>query len=127
MLDLLLENRPGRADAGEIFALGAYGDIQILLSPITFANAAYFLEKALGTASARQKLWLLRGLVSVSTDNEATDDQAFAFRDWPDFEDALQYASALSAEAEVIVTGNVSDFNKAAFAVQTPAEFLSSV
>ena len=127
VLDLLLDDRAGRADAEEIFALGAYGDIQIVISPITFANAAYLLEKALGASPARENLRLLSRFVSVSTDDEVTVDQAFAFSDRPAFEDALQYTSASSVGAEVIVTSNTSDFGKAALTVQTPTEFLRDI
>ena len=124
VLDLLLDGRAGRPDAEEIFALAAYGDIEAIVSPVSFANAAYFLEKALGAGEAREKLSQLRSLVEVSPDDATTVDRALSLARWPDFEDALQYSSALSAGAEVIVTNNVSDFREADITVQTPGDFL---
>lgn len=124
VLDLLLDGRVGRSDAEEIFALAAYGDIEAIVSPVTFANAAYFLERAFGPVAAREKVSQLRSLVGVSTDDATTVDQALGLVRWPDFEDAMQYTSALSARAEVIITNNVSDFLEADIVVQTPADFL---
>lgn len=44
-----------------------------------------------------------------------------------DFEDALQYHSALSAHCDVIVTRNTKDFYFSELTVSTPAQFLSSL
>lgn len=44
-----------------------------------------------------------------------------------DFEDALQYYSALSAQCDVIVTRNIKDFYFSELAVYTPAQLLSSL
>lgn len=125
VLDLLLANRAGRLEAQTIFALAAYGDIGVLVSPISFANAAYFLEKAMEASAAKRALAGLRNLVSVVTDDESTVDQALGLNGWSDFEDALQYAAAVMASAEVIVTRNGSDFALATIPVQTPTDSLS--
>lgn len=46
--------------------------------------------------------------------------------DYKDLEDALQYYSAMAADAEVIVTRNVKDFVKYEIPVITPTEFLAT-
>ena len=44
-----------------------------------------------------------------------------------DFEDSVQYESALLNHVDVIVTRNVKDFRDFAENVQTPADFLASI
>lgn len=43
-----------------------------------------------------------------------------------DFEDAIQFFSALRAGAGVLITRNPKDFPVGDIAIQTPAEFLAS-
>ena len=47
--------------------------------------------------------------------------------DFPDFEDALQYFSALRKECDIIITRNGKDFKKSQIPVMTPNEFLKSI
>lgn len=44
--------------------------------------------------------------------------------DWDDYEDELQYRSALMLEADCIVTRNKKDFEKAVIPVYTADEFM---
>ena len=127
VLDLLLTGRAGKPDAQQIFNLGAYGTVALYVSPISFATAAYFLEKASSPVQAKAQLYILRGMVNVSIDDQHTVDAAFALTTWPDFEDALQYASALAVDAEAIVTNNTSDFVGATLPVLTPAAYLQQL
>lgn len=43
---------------------------------------------------------------------------------WKDFEDALQYSTAVASGIECIVTNNTKDFKDADIKVMTPKEFL---
>ena len=47
--------------------------------------------------------------------------------DFPDFEDSLQYYSALRTECDIIITRNSKDFKKSQIPVMTPDEFLNSI
>lgn len=44
---------------------------------------------------------------------------------YEDFEDTVQYFSALQAEADLIVTRDTKGFEEASLPVMTPAEFLA--
>ena len=44
---------------------------------------------------------------------------------WGDFEDALQYYSAVHGRANCIVTRNPRDFSKSEIPIFTPEEFLA--
>ncbi len=47
--------------------------------------------------------------------------------DFQDFEDAMQYHSALRANADIIITRNKKDFSASKIPVFTPQEFLDAV
>ena len=47
--------------------------------------------------------------------------------DFSDFEDSLQYFSALRTECDIIITRNGKDFKKSQIPVMTPDEFLNSI
>jgi predicted nucleic acid-binding protein len=47
--------------------------------------------------------------------------------DFKDFEDAVQYQSALYVKADYIITRNQKDFKKSKIPVRTPTEFLSQL
>jgi predicted nucleic acid-binding protein len=53
-----------------------------------------------------------------------TIKDAFAVN-WSDTEDAIQYYSALSTKADVIVTRNEKDFILSEIAIFTPSKFLA--
>jgi predicted nucleic acid-binding protein len=47
--------------------------------------------------------------------------------DFKDFEDALQYFSAIENEVDIIITRNLKDFQKAKLPVMTAAQFLKTI
>ena len=62
-------------------------------------------------------------ICNVTTVDAAVVRQALD-SSFTDFEDALQYFSAMTEDADIIVTRNGSDFTHAEIPVQTPAQFL---
>lgn len=56
-----------------------------------------------------------------------TDDEVISTSlqsDFSDFEDAVQYNTAISGNASIIITRNPKDFGKSTIPVYTPSEFL---
>jgi hypothetical protein len=43
--------------------------------------------------------------------------------DWKDYEDSIQYITALSIDADVIITRNKKDFEKSTIPAKLPSEF----
>ncbi len=68
----------------------------------------------------------LLGLSDVTSVDNSTVRKATALRA-KDFEDALQYYSAKSMEADCIVTSNVKDFTFSDIPVYKPEEFLDKI
>ena len=97
---------------------------RLLVSPMTYATASFLLGKH-GAEGVRNLLSNLRRLTHVTTANEHSVDDALASQ-FADFEDALQYYSAIQAKAEVIITRNGKDFINANIPVMTAGEYLAS-
>jgi len=47
--------------------------------------------------------------------------------EFSDFEDSLQYFSALRTNCDIIITRNGKDFKKSQIPIMTPDEFLNSI
>ena len=64
-----------------------------------------------------------RQLSKVATTNERTVDDSLASQ-FKDFEDAMQYYTALKAKADIIITRNGKDFAASKIPIMTVAEYL---
>ena len=122
VIDLLETREPFCYDAARLFALAYYGRVCLLVSPMTYATASFLLRKH-GAQGVRVLLSNLRRLTRVSTADESNVDDALASQ-FDDFEDALQYYSALLAQAEAIITRNGKDFTNSTLPVMTAKEYL---
>lgn len=126
VLDLLLEREPFFQRSAELFSLGHRRVVAIHLSAVTFSTLYYFLRKFKGSAHARAKLAGLRSIVNVLPTDTMVVDQAIASR-FNDFEDAVQYFTALGSDMDVLITRNTNDFKQAQLPVSTPEAFLRSL
>ena len=123
LIDLICQ-REGYKQAGKILALGNNAQITLYTSVLSIANIAYILRKVLKGEPLYQTLEKLSEQLNISPMTQESYDQAVTLRA-ADFEDALQYYSALLVGCEVIVTRNKKDFTFGKIAIFTPEEFLS--
>jgi predicted nucleic acid-binding protein len=101
------------------------GGTEGYLSALSFSNLAYILQR---TDQRRHTLPLLRTLKSLVRVLPVTDriiDLALSSR-FKDFEDAIQYYTALEGGIRVLVTRNVRDYSNAEITVCTAEEFLKT-
>ena len=94
------------------------------MSPMTYATVSYLLRKH-GSEMVHTLLSNFRQLSRVATTNERVVDDALA-SNFKDFEDALQYYSALKVKADAIITRNGDDFENSKIPVMSAKEFLST-
>lgn len=109
--------------AVKLFTLAYKRELSLYLSPLTYATAAYVLRKH-PIEELRILLSNLRKLSHVTLADEQTVDNALS-SGFDDFEDALQYCSAIKENVSVIVTRNVKDFSLSKLPVMTPDDFLA--
>jgi predicted nucleic acid-binding protein len=124
LLDVLARREPFYADSAEVWTLAETGRIVGFASTLSLPNLYYLLRRTKGQQSARKALSILRDIFTlVPLDAQITNQAIDA--GIKDFEDAIQFFSALRAAAAVLVTRNPRDFPSGDVAVQTPAEFLA--
>ena len=124
VVDLLEGREPFCYDAAQLFTMAHEKKVELLVSPMTFSTASFLLRKH-GSEGVRILLSNLRQLVSVTISDERTVDDSIASQ-FKDFEDAMQYYTALNAKAEIIITRNGKDFTASNLPVMTATEYLAN-
>jgi predicted nucleic acid-binding protein len=102
-LDLLSGRQPFNAFAEKLFTLGDEGKIEICVSSLSFSNIDYVLQSQYKRNDSRKILATFKTLVSIL----AVDDKIIALAiasDFADFEDAIQYNTALENGIKILLT-----------------------
>jgi predicted nucleic acid-binding protein len=125
ILDYLDTNRQKSfPDSVKIFQLLENGDINLFASALTFSNIAYILRR-MNYADLMQTFADLREVIDVLPTDKDVLDTAIG-SSFTDFEDAVQYYTAVCGNADVVITRNVDDFIQTSVPVMTPSAYLSS-
>lgn len=121
ILDLLLARDPFFSAAAHLFLLVQDGQIDGFTSSVTFANLFYVLRQQMPAPEAVTALRKLRLLLGVLAVDEKTIDRGLA-SSFADFEDAIQYNTALAHNVDAIVTRNKKDYKTAEIPILDAAE-----
>src|SRR3989344_6331342 len=125
ILDILLE-RKDYTFSSKVLEYIEKAKIKGFTSPIIFTNTFYLVSKAKSNSNAWNALRKLRLLFKVSNMGENVVDRALA-SGYKDFEDAVQYYSAIDCKSKYLVTRNKSDYIGEKVTVVTPQEFIAIV
>ena len=123
ILDLLGQRIPHFHFSAVLFTFAEMKKLELYTSPLILANTFYILRKQIGIDEAKKTLRKLRILLHIIDSSEAVVDKALN-SDFSDFEDAIQYYTALEHGISVILTRNLRDYKNASVIVQTPESFL---
>lgn len=123
LIDFLGEREPFYNAAARIVSRADRKELTLIASSLSYATASYILMKYNPKELILEKMRqfnILCTIANVGADvvNKSLDS------DFPDFEDALQYYSAVNAGASIIITRNKKDFSHSSLPVYTPDEFL---
>jgi predicted nucleic acid-binding protein len=124
ILDLIQE-RENFSDAVQLFALIEKNKVKAYVSPLIFANLFYILRKQESNKFALQILIRLKALLHVLTINEKIIELALS-SGFKDFEDAVQYYSALEENVDFLVTRNKKDYKKSGIIICNAKEYLAT-
>jgi predicted nucleic acid-binding protein len=124
VLDLLGKREPFYDDAAKLFSLADRGKVKLYISSLTIANTSYVLSKLKSTKEAKVILLKFKILVIVLELNDKIVELSLNDKDFKDFEDGLQYYTALENEAEMIITRNLKDFKASKIPVMTAGQYL---
>ena len=126
MLDFLGERETFYLSAAKIATLADKGKIEIIVSALSYATVSYFLTKYEGLEKTKDKLRKFKVISKICELDEKIIEKGLN-SDFSDYEDSLQYFSALRTECDVLITRNTKDFKSAQIPVLTPDEFLNSL
>ncbi len=108
--DFLADRKPHSREAAFLFSAADRGKIKLYVSAITYNNLYYVLRKDAGHKKALELITLLDSLVTTIEVGSAVIRKAMKST-FTDFEDAIQYYSALTEnKIQAIVTRNSKDF-----------------
>lgn len=125
LLDFLLDRQPFNNQAKLIFNLADLAEIEILISALSIANANYVLARFVATEQRMNSLSQILAFVRICPLSASEIHQALSLN-FKDFEDGIQYATAVINKADIIVSRNIGDFKKSLIPVMTPEVFLKS-
>jgi len=126
IIDFLIDRKPHSREAAIIFTLIEQKKIKGYASSLTFSNLYYVLRKIESHNKVKSKLESLSQIVGILKVEERTIKEALG-SDFPDFEDSIQYFSALdSKKIDVIITRNTRDYKKSDIPIMTPGDYLKT-
>lgn len=123
LMDVFGKREPFYVEAVAAWNLVDDGRARGYVSAIRFTNVFYVVRKLVDVKAARLALRILRDGFEIVTCDRNIVSLAMD-SDLRDFEDAIQYFSALDIAADFLVTRNARDFpSTGKLAVVTPEEF----
>lgn len=123
VLDLLSKRKKFYREAQDLFTLSDHKKINLYVSSLTIANTHYLISKNYKLDDARKILIKFKVLVEVLPLDDKVLELALV-SDFKDFEDAIQYHTALENDIDIIITRNKKDFKNSKIAVLTAKEYL---
>lgn len=123
LIDFLAAREPFAEEAMALFQLADNGEIELMVSDLSIINTIYVLRRLhYGLPEIYDSLDTVRPLLTITSMGEAAVDRCLQHRS-DDFEDEIQYLSAVDANADYILTRNTKDFDFGDSGVMTPQEF----
>ena len=127
VIDLLARREPFYDESAKLFSLADKKIIELYISSLTIANTNYTLLRQVDSKKAKEVLRRLRIIVNVlPLDNKiigvALNDDSFN-----DFEDGLQYFTAIENNQDIIITRNLKNFKASKLPVLTARQFLETI
>lgn len=126
ILDLLAQREPHYIHAARLFTLIDQNEVMAYTSPIVFANLHYLLKKQTSNLTALKNLRKLKTLMNILSIDERVIEQSLN-SEFNDFEDAIQYFTAVNNGITLIITRNKTDYKRSKIDVLTAEEFLKSL
>lgn len=124
-LDVLTGRKPCNVMAEKLFSLADLGKIKVYVSSLCFANIDYILTHQYKRKDSRQAIAKFKTIVNVLSVDDKIIELSIA-SGFNDFEDAIQYNTAIENNLQVLITRNTKDFKKVKIKIMTPDVFLTN-
>jgi predicted nucleic acid-binding protein len=113
--------------SSRLLSLHGKSNIQLFTSPLCLAISFYFASKKSGEKQAKQKIDLLCQHIGITLIDENITRQAITNPKVHDFEDGMEYYSAINQKCDHIITENKEDFYFSEIKVLGCEEFLKNL
>ena len=123
-IDLLSGRKPFNIFAERLFSLAEKGQIEICISALSISNIHYVLQAQYRAKAPTLLIAQFRTIVTVLAVNDKIIDRAIASL-FTDFEDAIQYNTAIENNLKILITRNIKDYKQAIIQVVTPEAYLA--
>lgn len=127
VIDLLARREPFYVEAAELFSLADKRHVELSISSLTIANTSYALLRQMDSNRAKLVLRKLRLILKVLPLDDKIVGLALNDESFSDFEDGLQYFTAIEYEQELIITRNLKDFKNSKLPTMTAKQFIESL
>ena len=112
ILDLIEDRKPFSLYTQYIFSRKEANEVMLYTSSLNFANLHYIISKKTNKDTALKTLLKLKTLISLLPLTDKIIELSLA-SNFSDFEDAIQYFSAIENGINTIITRDIKDFKKA--------------
>ena len=126
IVDDALQRQPFYESSEQILLLIEQGQVEGYVSASTFSDLYYLIRKARGREWTRDYLRQLATFCQIATVDQAVISMALA-TNFRDFEDAIQYSTAVLNHLDIIVTRNSQDFPVINPRILTPEQLIAEI
>ncbi|MGV3547979.1 MAG: type II toxin-antitoxin system VapC family toxin [Pedobacter sp.] len=126
IIDFLGERKEFYEAAAKVLSLADKKKIKIYTSPTSISNSYYLLSKFESAKVVLEKIRKLKLFCNISIMDDEVIEKAIN-SDFKDFEDAMQYYSAIVTNCDIIITRNERDFKSALIPVMNAESFLQTL
>ena len=112
ILDLIEDRKPFSLYTQYIFSRKEANEVILYTSSLNFVNMHYIISKKTNKDTALKTLIKLKTLISLLPLTDKIIELSLA-SNFSDFEDAIQYFSAIENGINTIITRDIKDFKKA--------------
>ena len=123
LLDHLAHRDGFFQDAAVIFSMVDEGKLIGIVSSLSIVNCAYVLPKHYDGNAVLEQIKTMLRMFTISNVDASVLEQAATLEPY-DYEDAVQYVSALPYHPDLVITRDKKGFNDLDILVMTPAEFV---
>ncbi|MCH7414503.1 PIN domain-containing protein [Belliella sp. R4-6] len=127
IIDLLARREPFFEDAAQLFSVADTNKVKLSVSSLTIANTSYALLKQMNSKKAKSVLRNLRLILNILPLNDGIIGLALEDEKFSDFEDGLQYFTALEYRQDMIITRNLKDFKNSKLPTMTAKQFIEMI
>lgn len=127
LIDLLSRREPFFEEAAELFSLADRKQVELSVSSLIIANTSYVLLRRLDSNNVKSVLRKLRLILKILPLDDKVIGLALNDENFSDFEDGLQYFTAIEGEQELIISRNLKDFKNSKLPTMTAKQFIETM